>query len=78
MTRKIIKAKFVACDLSVKRVGTFGVVLYHNQRPVKFTFFHFAVLHIAISIGNKTNFFGIYFFKSNYSQKNFDILQLFF
>ena len=28
---KIESAKFFACELWVKRVGTFGVVLYHNQ-----------------------------------------------
>ena len=28
---KNIKAKCNACELSVKRIVTFGVVLYHNQ-----------------------------------------------
>ena len=28
---KNIKAKFIACEHSVKRIVTFGVVLYHNQ-----------------------------------------------
>ena len=28
---KIVSAKFIACELWVERVGTFGVVLYHNQ-----------------------------------------------
>ena len=28
---KIESAKFFACELWVERVGTFGVVLYHNQ-----------------------------------------------
>ena len=28
---KNIKAKFIDCDFSVKRVVTFGVVLYRNQ-----------------------------------------------
>ena len=28
---KNISTKFVACDFWVERVGTFGVVLYHNQ-----------------------------------------------
>ena len=28
---KIISTKFFACEFRVKRVGTFGVVLYHNQ-----------------------------------------------
>ena len=30
-TAKNINAKFFACELWVKRVGTFGVVLYLNQ-----------------------------------------------
>ena len=28
---KTIKAKFIACELSVKRVVTFGMVLYCSQ-----------------------------------------------
>ena len=33
---KNINAKSFACELWVKRVGTFGVVLYRNQWPVNF------------------------------------------
>ena len=51
MTRsnKNIKVKFIACDYSVKRVVTFGVVLYRNQWPVN-CIFHFSELHIGSSI----------------------------
>ena len=28
---KNISVKFIACELSVERVGAFGVVLYRNQ-----------------------------------------------
>ena len=35
---KIESAKFFACELWVERVGTFGVVLYHNQWPENFNF----------------------------------------
>ena len=31
LQQKNIHAKFFACELWVKRVGTFGVVLYRNQ-----------------------------------------------
>ena len=46
---KNINAKFIACDFSVKRVVTFGMVLYRNQWPVNFNL-HFAELHIGCSI----------------------------
>ena len=46
---KNINAKFFACELWVKRVGTFGVLLYRNQLPVNFIL-HFAELHIDSSI----------------------------
>ena len=39
-----MNAKVLACELWVKRVGTFGVVLYRNKRPRKF---HFALCNIA-------------------------------
>ena len=29
--KRFIKAKFIVCDFSVKRVVIFGVVLYRNQ-----------------------------------------------
>ena len=38
--------------LWVKRVGTFGVVLYRNQWPVNFIF-HFAELHIVVLTDTK-------------------------
>ena len=31
VSAKDIKPKFIACELWVKRVGTFGAVLYRNQ-----------------------------------------------
>ena len=46
---KNINAKFFACELWVKRVGTFGVVLYRNQWPVNFIL-HSSELHIDSSI----------------------------
>ena len=48
--KKIIKAKSIACDFSVKRVVTFGEVLYRNRMTRKF---HFAELHIGCSIRYK-------------------------
>ena len=44
-----IKAICIACELSVKIVDTFGVVLYRNQWPVNFIL-HFAKLTIGSSI----------------------------
>ena len=38
---KIKNDKNFACELCVKRVGIFGVVLYRNQWPVNF------ILHLA-------------------------------
>ena len=49
---KHMNAIFFACELWVKRVGTFGVVLYRYQRPVNFTF-HFVILRIGSSIRYK-------------------------
>ena len=57
-----INAKFLACELWIKRVGTFGVVLYHNQRPVNFIM-HFAELHIGSIIRYENTLFGNYFLK---------------
>ena len=31
-----IKANFIVCKLSIKRVATFGMELYRNQWPVNF------------------------------------------
>ena len=55
---------FFACELTVKRVVTFGVVLYLNQRPVN-VIFHFSELHIGISIRYKHTLHGNYFLKCN-------------
>ena len=49
---KQFKAKHIACELLVKRVVTFGVVLYSNQRPVKFIL-HFAELRNGSAIRYK-------------------------
>ena len=51
-------AKFFACELWVKRVGTFGVVLYRNQCPVNFILY-FAKLYIGSSIKYKNTLFKI-------------------
>ena len=62
MQQKKINAKFFACELCVKRVGTFGVVLYRNQWPVNFILY-FAELHIGSSIRYENILVGIYFLK---------------
>ena len=49
-------AKMFACELWVKRVGIFGVVLYRNQWPVNFIL-HFAKLHIDGSIRYESTLF---------------------
>ena len=53
---KIWSAKFIACELWVERVGTFGVVLYRNQWPVKFIL-HFGELQSDSSIRYKLTLF---------------------
>ena len=50
------KAICIACELSVKIVDTFGVVLYRNQWPVNFIL-HFAKLTIGSSIEYKNTLF---------------------
>ena len=45
---KNINIKFLACELLVKRVGTFDMVLYRYQRSVN-SFLQFAELHIGSS-----------------------------
>ena len=57
-------AKKIASELSVKRVVSFGMVLYGYQRPIK-SFFLFANSHIGISIRYRNTFYGNYFLKSN-------------
>ena len=66
-----IKSNFIACDVSVKRVVTFGVVLYRNQSPVTFNL-HFAELQIDSSeLSNTKNFlFGNYSLKCNKAKRN--------
>ena len=71
---KNINTKFFAYELWVKRVGTFGVVLYRNQWPVNFIL-HFAELHIGSS---DMKILWKLFSQMLYSQKNFNILHLFF
>ena len=61
---KNVKAKFIACEFSVKRVVTFGVVQYRNQRPVN-CILHFAELNIGSSIRYKYTLVGNYFLKGN-------------
>ena len=56
--QNLIAKRFLACELWVKRVGIFGVVLYRNQWPVNFIL-HFADLHI----GYENTLFGNYFIK---------------
>ena len=53
---------FFACGLWVKGVGTFGVVLYSNQRSVNFIL-HFAKLHIDSSTRYEIFFIGFFFLK---------------
>ena len=57
---KSINAKFFACKIWVKRIGTFGVVLYRNQWPVNFIL-HSADLHISSSIRYENALYGNYF-----------------
>ena len=47
---------------NIKRVGTFGVVLYRNQLPVNFIL-HSAELHIGSSIKYGNTLFGNNFLK---------------
>ena len=60
---KNINTKFFACELWVKRVGKFGVVLYRNQWPINFIL-HVTELHIGSSIRYENNcLFGNHFLK---------------
>ena len=59
---KNINAKIFACKLWVKRVGTFGVVLYRNKWPLKF-FLHVTELHIGSSIRCENTLFGYHSLK---------------
>ena len=43
LQQKLLKQKIIACELSLKRVVKFSVVLYCNQLLVN----HFTVLHIS-------------------------------
>ena len=74
---KKLKRYFFACELWVKRVGTFGVVLYRNQWLLNFIL-HLTELHIGISIRYENTLFKKCFFQMLYSQTKFNILQLFF
>ena len=55
-----INAIFFACELLKQRVGTFGVVLYRNQRPQNFILLSY-VLHIGSSIRYENVLNGNYF-----------------
>ena len=55
VSTKIKNTIFFACKLWVKRVCTFGVVLYRNQWPVNFIL-HFAKLHIGSSYQIRKHF----------------------
>ena len=59
-----VKAKCIACELSVRSVATFCMVLYRNQRPVNFIF------HFSFCIRYKNNLFGNYFLKCNIVKRN--------
>ena len=63
-----IDAKFIACELSITRVVTFGVVMYRNQLHVNFII-HYAELHIGISIKYNNTLHGNCFHKSNIVRK---------
>ena len=60
---------FFACKLWVKRVCTFGVVLYRNQWPVNFIL-HFAKLHIGSSIRYENTLLKYYFLKVYIVKRN--------
>ena len=78
LQQKINTLNFFACKVWVKRVGTFGVVLYRSQWPVKFIL-HFAELHISSSIRYENTLIkNVFFFQMLYTQKKYNILQLFF
>ena len=64
LQQNIIYSNSIACEILVKRVDTFGVVLYRNQRPVNFTL-HYSKLQIGSSIKCKTTLFGNYFLQCN-------------
>ena len=55
-----LNSKCFACELWVKRVGTFGVVLNRNQWSVNFIL-HSAELHIGSSIRYLNALYGNYF-----------------
>ena len=57
---KKYESKLIACEFLLKRVVTFGVVLYRNHGPINFNL-HFAELQIGGSIKNKNALFGKYF-----------------
>ena len=73
LQQKNTNTNFIACELLVQRVDTFGVVLYRIQRPVNFTL-HFIELQIGSSIKYKNTLFGNYFLKCNNIVK---LIQLF-
>ena len=58
-----------ACEVWVKRVGTFYVVLYRNQWPVN-SILHFAELHIGRSIRYGNTLFTIFLFKCYIVKRN--------
>ena len=62
MAATILSAKFIACELRVERVGTFGGVLYRNQWPINFIL-HFREFHNDSSIRYKITLFENYIHK---------------
>ena len=62
MAAKVLSTKFIACELWVDRVGTFGVVLYRNQWAVNFIL-HFSEFHSDNSIRYKITLFESYIHK---------------
>ena len=64
LQKKNINVNIIACELLVKRVDTFSMVLYRNQLPVNFTL-HFAEMQFSSYIKNKKTLFGNYDLKCN-------------
>ena len=60
---KIMKANFIACELLVKRVVTYGVALCLNQWPINFIL-HFIESRLVVLSNTKVTLFGNEFFNS--------------
>ena len=64
-----VKANFIACEL-VKRVVTFGVVLYVTNGPL-ISFCIFLNCRLVVLSKNKNTLFAFYFLKCNIKSKEF-------